>query len=45
MVNSHAVILITVVSAYQSGASSLNEAKVALTSAGYAFGKLISYCK
>jgi len=44
-VNSPAVILIAVVSAYQFGASSPNEIKMALTGTGYVFGKLIPYCK
>lgn len=45
MVNSHTVILIAAVSAYQSGAFSLNKIKTALTSAGHVFEKLIPYCK
>lgn len=45
MANSHTVILIAMVSAYQSGAASLKETKTALTSAGYVCGKLILYYK
>jgi len=45
MISSHTAILIAVVSAYQFGAFSLNEVKMALTSAGYVFGSLIPCCK
>lgn len=42
MISSHTVILIAVVSAYQFGAFSLNEVKIALLSAGYVFGRLLA---